>query len=203
MIDWTDERAIGLKVRVWDSNPDDFMDSLFSGLSNDLLCPYIASTGYWKNIKLLEGEKTEHDGKEQPIPDDVVVRIWIDGIKYTDISQDISWHMQLHYQILREDKETKEMKYTIEVTEYQYEQHEKGEIITVNGKKQWHDKLDGKYIPCWVSGDNPSLSNKDFMALVTYKDGKYKELGQPTVTWEYATPLTVEEQERLIWKGEL
>lgn len=74
--------------------------------TNAIANPYVSSDGKgWSNCRLVQGEKTTYDGKGQPVPDGVTVKIWYDAdqypvsVGYILSTSEIPWDIVTHYQV--------------------------------------------------------------------------------------------------------
>ena len=109
-IDWTDKRAIGLKC--WFSEPpkpEEYRDNFIGMVQGGRFLAFMNTA--FSNCRIAQGEKTPYDGKSQPVPDGVLVTLWLDNGCYLDVPQraeGIEWLINVdnvkiaHYQVQAE-----------------------------------------------------------------------------------------------------
>jgi len=101
---WEDNRAIGLKCIFWDDNEENTHTSLLGEVDFKHNFSYTSQSGLnFKHIELIQGDKTPYDGKGQPVPDGVFVKIYFhDGGILNQISQKYKWDDVniVYYQVL-------------------------------------------------------------------------------------------------------
>jgi len=113
---YEDKRAISLECRVWD---DDRSAGEIGKLTNFIAegdtVTFSVNIGlYYRNIELLKGKKTKYDGKGQPVPNGVNVRVWTGGLRDDIIKSAEKWYwgpdnlyVITHYQVMgNEENET-------------------------------------------------------------------------------------------------
>lgn len=203
-IDWSDPRAVGLKCEFTNNNTlKEFEVSSFK----EVTTKYKGNHGFlWNNINLKKGDKKEYVGGGQPVPDNVMVKVWSSSGYYTGISNHLSWtnkltHIISHYQVIGEEKmEEPDNNLTgglIPVNLKQQKEWEAGNDVTIKGREQWYDKSNGKYIACWVSDIDENPSNDCYLCLIGWRfDELQTNNGE---TWNYVKPLTQEEKEKYLF----
>lgn len=123
MIDWTDERAIGLKC--WANDPSIKKEVLgqfvrinptYSNYPYEVNDVIDSVAGCYESCRLAQGEKTKYDGKGQPVPDGVMVEVWfINGDSSIYLSDNWIWNITgdiLYYQV-QEQPEEKQTRHNI------------------------------------------------------------------------------------------
>ena len=111
-IDWTDKRAIGLKYKFLNNDKVFNVESVkvHKGILyiDNIGAGRVGTNDWTKTIQLVRGEKTPYDGKGQPVPDGVMVTLWLDNGCHLDIPQRaecVEWLINvdnvkiIHYQV--------------------------------------------------------------------------------------------------------
>ncbi len=109
-VDMLDPRAIGLKY--WFKQyfySDEVANILFRvDVAQELQFVTPPDVTSYKYCRIAQGDKTAYDGKGQPVPDGVIVRVWFDDNKEWStegLVENYSWHNQLkhhtitHYEV--------------------------------------------------------------------------------------------------------
>lgn len=101
-IDWSDPRAIGLACYFKDSlHPE--VEGYFQRLNaHAASSPFVSNKGlYYEHARLAQSEIIEHDGSEQPVPNNVHLQVLSDDSTLIDdvLSHDVDWSTVRYFQI--------------------------------------------------------------------------------------------------------
>jgi len=108
---YEDSRAIGLRCKFWNGDESNCVISTFSSYKETkfpFFSPVGDYAGDYANIELIQGYKTPYNGKGQPIPDDIKVKVFFDDKIFDNrLSQNYDWKDPFitHYQVLGLEKD--------------------------------------------------------------------------------------------------
>lgn len=130
---YEDERAIGLKCWFNDTCLKDEVLGEFKGIHSDRTyasSPFVGEDyrdgldGFYEHCRLAQGDKTPYDGKGQPVPDGVMVKVWhfnkalvkdSQHFVWTQKAEATNWRLVTHYQVQEQPAENEIAKESLAV----------------------------------------------------------------------------------------
>jgi len=116
----------------------------------------------------------------------------INGGKAINIHSNCIYYLKDNH-LYREYKGSKEGNQSISFIEPYY-------YFVPYKEPKWYDNIPKEGVLCWV-WDDGTKTCKRIQVICKIKEGVYKFVNRGELSWRYAEPLTREEVEQLIYKG--